>query len=408
MLDRSHALPFTSVAGDRITVEFLRDADGRVVAFLDRMLRLLRRLEGHERSTIVEALRRQERRVRDAARLAGIAKTLLDGCAFEPPRGAERAAEARDAVFGARGSLWPPLPGDERRPYETAATTLGVTDAGVVARLLYADAPGARVLVRAPRIDGRTLLDRYNMNLARAVLLDATRVTLTARGGWRATFRAVKLARLMYTLERAGRTRRTYRLMLTGPASPYLVRPQRYGARFARAVPAFTRAPGWSIEAEIVRDGRRLRYSLGPDELPVKPRRGRPRYDSTFEKALAAEFAAKLGAERDGWTLAREATPVIAGESLFLPDFTARHRDGCEALIEIVGFWTPEYLDAKLRKLRDARADNLVLVVYRGLDAGGRTEVALAAATDAPIVWFERHPRIGPVMDAVRRVARRR
>jgi predicted nuclease of restriction endonuclease-like RecB superfamily len=405
MLDRTHVLPFTAVVGDVINVQFLRDADGRVTAFLERLLRLARRLEGRERRTVLEALRRQERRVRDAGRLAGIAKTLLDGCQFRPPDGANLAAQARHALFASRGALWPPLPGDERVPYETAGLELDL-NGDDVGRLLYADVPGARVLHRAPAIDGRTLLDRYNTNLARGVLLDAATVTLHASGGWRAIFRAVKLARLMYTLERSGRKRRSYRLTLTGPASPFLTRPQRYGARFARVVPALTRAPAWRLEAEIVRAGRRLHYLLRPRDLPVQRRRGRPRYDSRFEQALAAEFAARLREQRAGWTLTREDSPRTAGELLFLPDFTARHRDGREALIEIVGFWTPEYLAEKVRKLRAARLDNLVLVVYRALDAGGAAGEALATSSDAPIVWFEKKPRIGPVMEAVSRVAR--
>jgi uncharacterized protein len=405
MLDRSHVAPYLRVAGDTISVAFLRDSEGRVIAFLDRMVRLVRRLEGRDRRVVMEALRRQERRVRDAGRLAGIARTLLDACEFRAPAGAARAPEVRDALFTARGSIWPPQPGDERVPYETAALMLDVSGDDV-ARMLYADAPAARVLVRAPRIDGRTLLDRYNTNLARAVLLDATSVTLTARGGWRGIFRAVKLARLMYTLERAGRTRRSYRLTLTGPAAAYLARPQRYGARFARVVPSLTRAPAWKLEADVLHGGRTLHYALDAATLPVPRRRGRPRYDSRVEGALAAEFAGKLGSARGGWSLTREDTPVTAGETLFLPDFTIRHHDGREALIEIVGFWTPEYLDEKLRRLREARLQNLVLVVYRGLDAGGRAGEALAAASDAPIVWFEKKPRIGPVMEAVERVAR--
>lgn len=407
MLDRTHVAPFMRIEGDAIHVEFLRDPDGRVVAFLDRMLRLVRRLEGCERRALVEALRRQERRVRDAGRLAGIAKTLLDACEFRPPDDATRAAEVRDALFTARGALWPPVPDDERLPYETAALMLNI-DTGDVDRLLYADAPAARVLRRAPRFDGRTLLERYNTNLARAILLDATRVSFTARGGWRGVFRAVKLARLMYTVERVGRTRRSYRVELTGPAAPFLTRPQRYGIRFARVLPAIVRAPGWRIEAELVREGRRLTYELDAATLPVPRRRGRPRYDSRFEEALAREFAGKLGPERDGWTLAREDTPVAAGEVLFLPDFTARHRDGREALIEIVGFWTPEYLTEKLRKLKAARLDNVLLVVYRGLDAGGQASDALAEIPDTPIVWFGSRPRVGPVMDAVRLLARPR
>jgi uncharacterized protein len=346
------------------------------------------------------------------------ARTLLDACEFRAPPGAERAGAVREALFTARGALWPPEPGDERLPYETAALMTDLDGADHVARLLYADAPGARLLVRAPRIDGRTLLDRYNTNLARGVLLDATSLTLRARGGWRGIFRAVKLARLMYTLERDGRTGRSYRLTLTGPATAFLARPQRYGARFARVLPALTRAPHWRIEAKILTEGRRLTYRLDGASLPVPRRRGRPRYDSSFEHALAAEFAAKLGAERGGWTLSREDSPVAAGEILMLPDFTARHRDGREALIEIVGFWTPEYLEQKLRKLRLAgdRLSNLVLVVYGGLasgrarngaDDGVGTAAALTAATDAPIIWFENKPRIGPVMDAVERVATR-
>jgi uncharacterized protein len=407
MLRRTHVAPFTRVVDGVVEVDFLRDTeDGRVVAFLERLLRLTRRLEGCERRGVLELLRRQERRVRDAGRLAGIAQTLLDACVFRASPDAARADAARDALFTARGALWPPLPGDERLPYETAALMLDVDGADDVARMLYADAPGARVLQRAPRCDGRTLLDRYNVNLARAVLLDATSVRLTARGGWRGIFRAVKLARLMYTLERAGRTRRSYALTLTGPAARWLAKPQRYGARFARVVPALTRAPGWTLEAELARDGERLAYALDAARLPVPRRRGRPRYDSRFESALAADFVAKLGRERDGWTLAREDVPVVRGESVFLPDFTARHRAGREAMIEIVGFWTPEYLEEKIAKIRRARVDNLVLVVYRALNAGGELAAALADASAAPVVWFEAQPRIGAVMEAVERVAR--
>ncbi|HSJ08722.1 MAG TPA: DUF790 family protein [Longimicrobiales bacterium] len=405
MLKRTHVQPFTRIDGDEVRVEFLRDPDGRIVAFLDRMLRLVRRLEGREQRMVLEALRRQERRVKNASILAGIAKTLLDACEFRAPDGAARAPEVRDALFTARGALWPPLPGDAALPYETAALALNVPTPEIT-RLLYSDAPGSRILRRAPRIDGRTLLDRYNTNLARGVLLDAASVTLTAKGGWRGIFRAVKLARLMYTLERAGRTRRAYRLTLTGPAAAFLAQPQRYGARFARVVPALMRAPEWTLDAQIVRDGRRLTYRLDAAAVPVPRRRGRPRYDSRFEQDLAREFADKVGAERGGWTLTREDVPIAVGEMVFLPDFTARHRDGREALVEIVGFWTPDYLADKLRKVSAARLENLVLVVYRGLATGEALHDAATEFAGAPIVWFEKKPLIGPVMEAVERVAR--
>ncbi len=400
MLKRTHVAPFLRDDDGLVRVEPLEDdGSGRVVRLLDRFCRLLRRLEGADRRAVVEALRRQERRVRDRRRLDGIARTLLDACRFEPHPLAARAPAVREAVFAARGRLWPPTPGDGDAPYREAATSLGLT-VDEARDALYADRPERRRLVKAPAWDGQRLLDRYNLELARAVLLDAERVTVTARGGWRELFAAVKLARLMYRIERTGRRR--YRVELTGPASPFVARPRRYGVRFARVFPAVTRAPGWRIDAQI-RGDRPGRFVLEPGGPIPSPRRRRASYDSRWERDLAAEFADRLGQERRGWSLARETTPVAAGEHVFLPDFTLRHQDGREALVEIVGFWTPDYLRAKVEKVRAAGLHNLILVVYRGLAAG--EQAAALEELGAPVLWFADKPRISPVLEAAESVA---
>jgi len=88
MLTRAHVAPFLRVERGIVRVSYLADSEGRVVPFLDRLCRLVAHLEGCPRDAVIEALRRQERRVRDATRLAGIAKALLDACDF-----------ARDAAF---------------------------------------------------------------------------------------------------------------------------------------------------------------------------------------------------------------------------------------------------------------------------------------------------------------------
>ena len=383
---------------------YLADPDGRVVELLDRFCRLVRRLEGRPRVTVVEALRRQERRVRDSARLAGIAKTLLDLSEFVPPDESRLAPAVREAVFRARGRRWPPVPGDHDAPYAEAAATLGrsVED---LRRLLYADAPGARVLRRAPAIDGRALLARYNLELARGVLLDAERLTLTARGGWRAIFRALKAARLMYTLRRQARS---YQVDVTGPAAEFIVKPARYGVRLARVVPALMRAPAWRFDAEVRRaDGTRLSFRVRgkprapKTRAPVGERARKARYDSAWERSLATDFRRKFGGDaRHGWTLAREASPVAIGDELFLPDFTLRHADGREALVELVGFWTPEYLAEKTRKIAAAQLGHLILVVYRGLAVGKATTELESLVERERIVWFTTKPRATDVVKA--------
>ena len=105
--------------------------------------------------------------------------------------------------------------------------------------------------------------------------------------------------------------------------------------------------------------------------------------------------------------MSRETAPVTAGDELFLPDFTLRHVDGREALVEIVGFWTTEYLESKARKVAAAGLDNLILVVYRGLAVGKALDALTNAAGFERIVWFTNRPRAAEVIRAAERWARR-
>ena len=84
-----------------------------------------------------------------------------------------------------------------------------------------------------------------------------------------------------------------------------------------------------------------------------------PPFDSSLEEAIALKF----GRERAGWRLKREAMVLDVGGSLLVPDFVFRHADGTEVVLEIVGYWTPEYLDDKLGKLAGARGVNLIVAV---------------------------------------------
>jgi predicted nuclease of restriction endonuclease-like RecB superfamily len=56
------------------------------------------------------------------------------------------------------------------------------------------------------------------------------------------------------------------------------------------------------------------------------------------------------------------------------PDFAIhpRHAPGDRWFVEIVGFWTAEYLAAKLDRLRAARIANLVLCIDEDRNVGSR------------------------------------
>ena len=68
-----------------------------------------------------------------------------------------------------------------------------------------------------------------------------------------------------------------------------------------------------------------------------------------------------------------------------LPDFAIEHPDGRRVVFEIVGFWTPEYLDEKLRKIREADRDNLIIAVSKRLDCSSDEFEGM----DDRVLWFK-------------------
>jgi hypothetical protein len=63
----------------------------------------------------------------------------------------------------------------------------------------------------------------------------------------------------------------------------------------------------------------------------------------------------------------REPTVLKAGQYAFIPDFSLE-RNGTRIYVEIIGFWTPEYLKHKIQKLNDLQEkENMILLVNRNL-----------------------------------------
>src|SRR5665647_228770 len=71
----------------------------------------------------------------------------------------------------------------------------------------------------------------------------------------------------------------------------------------------------------------------------------------TYDSAVEESFASQFQAVKSGWTLKREPEPVPAGTQVIIPDFSFE-RAGVKVYLEIVGFWTEEYLLRKIEKLK--------------------------------------------------------
>ena len=110
--------------------------------------------------------------------------------------------------------------------------------------------------------------------------------------------------------------------------------------------------------------------------LGHRSQRGSFRLDSEQPIATARELGhnqrrVEVRFERDfrlatpDWQLLREPAPLASGNRLIFPDFELVHRHDPTRrwLLEIVGFWTREYLLEKLSLLRAAGVERLVLCI---------------------------------------------
>ena len=87
------------------------------------------------------------------------------------------------------------------------------------------------------------------------------------------------------------------------------------------------------------------------------------------------------------WRLEREVDLIPLPGSVMVPDFRLVHPDGRSCLLEIVGYWRPEYLRKKCAQVRRAGWEDLLLAISERLNlerAGVRR-----ADMPAPVVWFQ-------------------
>ena len=205
------------------------------------------------------------------------------------------------------------------------------------------------------------LLARYNVAQTQVALLDSVRMVIDATAEWKTILRYAKLAGLMH---RILKTETGYRFDLQGPAS-VLRRTHRYGVGLVS---------------------------------PVQP-------PEEFDSNVESQFASDWGDEsRGGWRLVREGTILHVGQRAFFPDFLLERSDGESIPLEILGFWTPEYLRSKVETLRLFPQHPILLAIPKS------TRVDLEGIAWSPNHrWIEYANKleIGPVLALLEEMTKR-
>ena len=259
----------------------------------------------------------------------------------------------------------------------------------------------------------------YNISILQTLLFNCVKLEFSVYGGfnWKKILRKLKQLGLIYFLYNESnlklasnnQTRNQDMLLesidnkriictVDGPLS--IVRlTDRYGMAMAKLIPLIIFTDRWSIDATILRKSIKgikktynFRLSNRDKDLPIFDASHiashahlqseanseigfsfnkyiMDNFDSNVEKKFMDKFL-KFSTD---WQLAREPDPLILSDGkAFIPDFVFE-KYGVKVYLEIVGFWTRDYLKRKLEKIKDlttnpVTAEGTDLLIAANLD----------------------------------------
>ncbi|MCU4753951.1 DUF790 family protein [Halobacteria archaeon AArc-curdl1] len=346
---------------------------------------------GETRGDLETALADLEGETADFKLVRGFAALLEREASFETdaPVDPER---ARPVVFEAAETVGVVTESERLAALESAGNTLELTPE-TVEMSLFADLEDRQVLwdLDVPWTPDE-LLAQYNLSLAQTALFDATSVRIRSSDP-KALVSAVKRLRLLYEIERtdAGRV-----VVVTGPNALFQAT-RRYGTRFARLLRTVVGASEWSLEAAIDDRGTERVLQLSQAD-PLRAPDAEPVTDVTYDSDVEADFATRFEALDLEWDLHREPEPLATGTRVMIPDFAFdyQHAD-FRVYFEIMGFWTPEYVEKKLGQLEDLEDVEMVVAVDESLAAEAEIE-----ARDHRAIPYRNRVRVKDVVDVLR------
>lgn len=300
----------------------------------------------------------------------------------------------RQRVFS-HAAATPPLPNNRTPSLESLASILSKELNREVLPVeiqkgLYADLQENRILTEFETPAPDTLLHRYNLSQVQGIFYRASEVTLNAHrnvpGEYKLLFRYLKLFQLMFYIE--GDVEHGFTITLDGPTSLFKSS-TRYGLAFAKMLPALLHVTKWSLKAVLQHKdfytGAKKKGVFELDDrcnLVTHYPPGKP-YDSMIEES----FAKRWEKTKTEWVLEREVNLIPIPGSVMIPDFRLVNPDGKDYILEIVGYWRPEYLRKKFSQVRQSDVDNLILAISERLNL----EKSGIKMEDVPakVIWFK-------------------
>jgi predicted nuclease of restriction endonuclease-like RecB superfamily len=293
-----------------------------------------------------------------------------------------------DVVNDAFAGFVPSARREEALALLAASFDLDAGAAPFLDRAMLLDAEAEAMLTPAgPPPSAADLIARYNRALLAALLRQAERIVfkLASPDGAlvRRLYASCRRMGVYCDVEQDARLGGGFRLTLSGPEA-VVGPPAAAGPRLAAAALGLLRRldAGDTAAADLTLHDRPYRLALdrallrvpglGADEQTVATEGDTEDHPGAYDSEVEARFARSFAALRRqgraaGWRMVREPAPLLAGARVLIPDF-ALDRDGIRVFVEVIGFWTPGYIQRKKAALAKLKPDvPLVLTIAEPL-----------------------------------------
>jgi hypothetical protein len=387
------------ISGGKIRPTYV-NIDPEAVALAERIIGTFMDGRGRKKGELLERLKEVENEGNDFKLVRGMSALLEKRCVFEIDSSTNPMA-ARAAVFEEASKAKATRVDETEAVLRSVSAKLGISLESLE-KTLFSDLEDKLITRDFEPLSAELLIRQYNLSLTQTLLFKSLRVEFSASGNWKNIFREVKRQGLIYSVEKqdAG-----YRVSLDGPLSLFKFT-ERYGTSVAKVLPLIVRSEKWSVKAEILarsKGGRVYIFETNSEEVQglllsgVEMRihatgKQAGAFDSTVEERFARSFLVSYGSL--GWTLRREPEPLVAGTHVLIPDFSFE-KHAVKVYLEVVGFWTPEYLQRKLGKLKSIEGVDMIIAADESL-ACSRLE---RLRGKAEVVYYKKDVPLKPIVE---------
>lgn len=253
---------------------------------------------------------------------------------------------------------------------------------------MFADLPKEQELKQINAPSPEELVRKYNLSLTQTLLFNATEMFFTVGENYQQIFRTINYLGLMYETDGT-------EIRVNGPVS-LLKNTKKYGSSLAKLIPYITKSINWSIEAKIEmergNEPRIFTFNLNSgDNIPLPMNKEK---EIEFDSEVEEKFYKDLTLYASDWEIKREPTFIKAGNYVIIPDF-GFYKNGIELFLEVVGFWTPEYIQKKIKKFNQTDT-KIIAAVNQNLKCS-------RADFPGEVIFYKKHIPIKPVLDILKR-----